>query len=302
VPGSAAPPADLSPAALVNSGGPASATNSASALISQRRGGSTYYYHGDELGVRELTDSDEDVTDTYAYDAWGDLLSSTGSTTNPFLYRGTYGYYKDAESEFALLTHRYYAAGIARFVTVDPVAHGPNWLRYVSSSPVRETDPYGLFEWVIRTWLEVDALKRCKERGQWTLVGWAPCWGGGGPVGNVAITAHSKELCCRWRRRVVIVVNAQLWEEGIRITLPERQAGPPTEPVAPLFSWDCFKRKKGPVKEFGTWYEQLERQQFEPAGGVDPESFAANKALCQAVGPPPDVLPGPGEEIPYCPN
>lgn len=52
--------------------------------ISQRRGTTTSTYHADALGTtRALTDSSGNVTDTYQYDAWGNLITSTGATVNP---------------------------------------------------------------------------------------------------------------------------------------------------------------------------------------------------------------------------
>jgi YD repeat-containing protein len=54
-------------------------------LISQRRSSTSRWYHPDSLGsTRALTDSVQATTDTYLCDAWGNPLSSTGSTVNPF--------------------------------------------------------------------------------------------------------------------------------------------------------------------------------------------------------------------------
>lgn len=36
--------------------------------------------------VRQLADKSGKVTDTYVYDAWGNLISSTGDTENSYLY------------------------------------------------------------------------------------------------------------------------------------------------------------------------------------------------------------------------
>ncbi len=44
-----------------------------------------YDCHGD---VRLLTDSTSAVTDAYEYDSYGNSVSSTGSTTNVYLYQG----------------------------------------------------------------------------------------------------------------------------------------------------------------------------------------------------------------------
>jgi hypothetical protein len=44
----------------------------------------TSYYHYDGLGsTRQLTDSQENVTDTYTYDAWGESVAQEGTTPNP---------------------------------------------------------------------------------------------------------------------------------------------------------------------------------------------------------------------------
>ena len=58
-------------------------------LISQEVDGkvSTYLYDGHGT-VRALADEDENVTDTYSYDAFGNLLSSTGTTANNYRYCG----------------------------------------------------------------------------------------------------------------------------------------------------------------------------------------------------------------------
>ncbi len=65
-------------------------------LISSNREGVKRYFHFDALGsTRALTDSTGSVTDTYEYNAFGVVESSTGTSTNPFRYVGQYGYYDD---------------------------------------------------------------------------------------------------------------------------------------------------------------------------------------------------------------
>jgi len=52
-------------------------------LVSQRRSTTTKYYHFDALGsTLALTDSNENVTDTYRYYAFGKTLTSSGNTVN----------------------------------------------------------------------------------------------------------------------------------------------------------------------------------------------------------------------------
>lgn len=58
-------------------------------IISQERSGNISYYLTDGHGsVRQLADSKGAITDTYVYDAWGNLISSTGDTENSYLYCG----------------------------------------------------------------------------------------------------------------------------------------------------------------------------------------------------------------------
>jgi len=90
-------------------------------LISQKRGGSVSYYHYDGLGsTRTLTDSAGNVTDTYTYEAFGDLLHRTGNTENNYLFTGEQ---YDPNAGFYYLRARYYDAGNGRFTNAD-IYHG----------------------------------------------------------------------------------------------------------------------------------------------------------------------------------
>ena len=58
-------------------------------LISQERNGVRSYYLYDGFdSVRMLMDGEGIITDTYTFDAFGNLTSSTGDTENSYLYRG----------------------------------------------------------------------------------------------------------------------------------------------------------------------------------------------------------------------
>ena len=48
----------------------------------------SFYGYDGGGSVRQLTNASGAVTDTYAYDAFGNKISSTGTTPNEFLYRG----------------------------------------------------------------------------------------------------------------------------------------------------------------------------------------------------------------------
>ncbi len=91
-------------------------------LLSQHRNGATSYYHYDGRGdTVALTDDAGDVTDTKEYDAWGNVIASTGSTVTPYQYRGQRGFQKTA---FVGATHysrsTYYSAVIGRRFGANP--------------------------------------------------------------------------------------------------------------------------------------------------------------------------------------
>jgi RHS repeat-associated protein len=113
------------------------------------------FYGYDGMGsVRQLTGLDEKVTDTYNYDAFGNLLSSPGPTPNNYLYRG-----EQYDSELALyyLRARYYNPQTGRFLSRDPKDYksldsnglplDPKRLHkylYADGDPVNGRDPRGL--------------------------------------------------------------------------------------------------------------------------------------------------------------
>ena len=113
-------------------------------LISQRRGAETSYHHQDGLGnTRELTNASEVVTDTNMYDAWGVNVDSTGTTENPFKWRGRNGYHFDAATGEYYARSRTYRPGTGRWMTADPLyfVDGPNL--YAAHFVPNSLDPSG---------------------------------------------------------------------------------------------------------------------------------------------------------------
>jgi len=118
-------------------------------LISQHNTAGTFYYHYDGLGsTRALTDSTEAVTDTYDYEAFGDLLNQTGLTENNYRFTGEQ---YDPNLDQYYLRARYYNQNVGRFTQMDTfqgVASNPVTLHkylYASADPVNNIDPSGNF-------------------------------------------------------------------------------------------------------------------------------------------------------------
>jgi len=118
-------------------------------LISQERNGEKSYYLYDGFdSVRMLTDSEGVVTDTYTFDAFGNLVSSTGDTENSYLYRGEQ---YDSFTGLYYLRARYMNPSTGTFITMDEYAGSvfePVSLHkylYANANPVTYCDPTGYF-------------------------------------------------------------------------------------------------------------------------------------------------------------
>jgi RHS repeat-associated protein len=120
-------------------------------LISERQniGGAptTSFYGFDGHGsVRFLTSSTGAITDTYDYDAFGNLISSTGSTPNNYLFAGEQF---DPALNIYYNRARYYDQQKGRFWTMDTVEGNtlePASLHkylYAGANPVDRLDPSG---------------------------------------------------------------------------------------------------------------------------------------------------------------
>jgi RHS repeat-associated protein len=124
--------------------------DSAGALISQNVSGTRHYYLADRLGsIVGLSSNTGTLAQSYSYDPFGLIKSSSGSVTNPFQFTGEYvnrvgidGLYK--------IGARYYSPGGARWFQADPIEQ-PDDLRsgnryaYAAADPVNHTDSSGLF-------------------------------------------------------------------------------------------------------------------------------------------------------------
>jgi len=120
-------------------------------LVSMRRGGASYYFLFDGLGsVTEVVDGSENTQNSYRYEAWGQVQSSTENITNPYRYVGANGVHWDPSPALYFMQARYYAPDIGRFITPDPVRGAPQDPRslhrylYVSNDPATKIDATGL--------------------------------------------------------------------------------------------------------------------------------------------------------------
>jgi RHS repeat-associated protein/uncharacterized repeat protein (TIGR01451 family) len=107
-----------------------------------------FYAHDGQGSVRILTDADGAVTDTYTYDAFGTLITTSGITRNSYLYQGEQF---DGSLELYYLRARYYGPKEGRFLTMDLVSGDvarPASLHkylYANADPINNSDPSGLF-------------------------------------------------------------------------------------------------------------------------------------------------------------
>lgn len=116
--------------------------------------GTRYYYvlslQGDVLRMVDTTGA---TVASYVYDAWGRVLTSSGTLkdVNPLRYRG---YYYDSETKLYYLGSRYYDPLVKRFINSDTsnlVIANPNSLNdknlfaYCDNNPVMRTDDGGEF-------------------------------------------------------------------------------------------------------------------------------------------------------------
>jgi RHS repeat-associated protein len=119
--------------------------------ISQRQliGGvwTTHFYQYDGHGsVRQLTDSAGSVTDTYTYDAFGNLLARTGATPNNMLFAGeefdpALGLYYNRARYFDPRNGRFWSMDLFEGYGTDPSSL--HKYTYVGNNPVNLSDPTG---------------------------------------------------------------------------------------------------------------------------------------------------------------
>ena len=136
-------------------------------LISQRRSGVSQFYHFDARGdTRNLTDASENVTDSKTYDAWGNVVASTGSTSTPFQFVGRKGYQADLATQCAFVRARQYHPLRGRWASLDPLGYidGTNPYTYVGNRVIMADDPTGMLFSAIGPPITSSASRRRRRR------------------------------------------------------------------------------------------------------------------------------------------
>lgn len=137
--------------------------NFAGTLVTAR----VYYEKNLQGDVIGLLDAGGAEIAAYAYDAWGNVTSSTYVEGNEIPYELNHityrGYYRDEETGFYYLQSRYYDAEVGRFLNADDTSYlgasgtvwGYNLYAYCENNPVKYDDLNGTF---IGTCIIVGAL------------------------------------------------------------------------------------------------------------------------------------------------
>ena len=106
-----------------------------------------YIGYDGHRSVRLLTESNGAVTDTYEYDAFGNIVNSTGTTPNEFMFAGEQfdrdlGLYYNRARYYKTDTGRFWTADSHESQAGDPL--GIHRYTYAANSPVSLSDPSGL--------------------------------------------------------------------------------------------------------------------------------------------------------------
>jgi RHS repeat-associated protein len=129
-----------------------------SAIVAEKQGG-TYtaaYTFGDDLlrkdgeypmydghgTERTICNSSQTVTGTANYEGFGQTLGTTGSSSNPYMYAGNWGYRTDGDAGLMHVGARYYDPQVGRFITRDSML-GQHPYLYCEHEPVGFVDPSG---------------------------------------------------------------------------------------------------------------------------------------------------------------
>jgi RHS repeat-associated protein len=116
-----------------------------------KSGSSVWYEITDPHGDVAALASASALVGTEHFDAWGNLLGSSG-TTVPFGFQGAAGSWTDSTSGFVSMGARWYYPKVSGFLSSDPAAGsasprtplvGQRWI-YAGNSPIDRGDPTGL--------------------------------------------------------------------------------------------------------------------------------------------------------------
>ena len=172
-------------------------------LISQRRSGVSRFYHFDARGdTRNLTDASENVTDSTTYDAWGNVIASTGSTPTPFRFVARMSCQSEPSAMMTYVRELFVQTSIARWTGVG----SPDFLNAMNSFPFVANDPLPL-ESIVQDRREstseytaVGFLKRNWQYAQYSPAAFNPSIVGsleytaGATQSNVSMTTQSASL------------------------------------------------------------------------------------------------------------
>ena len=112
-------------------------------VIKSVRGADAYFYRDDSRGsISNILDDNEDVVESYTYDAYGNTAAINNTFKSSFAYTGAV---IDRETGLYYLNARYYDPETARFISEDPVRDGQSWYMYCQGDPVNNVDPTGCF-------------------------------------------------------------------------------------------------------------------------------------------------------------
>jgi RHS repeat-associated protein len=107
-----------------------------------------HWFHFDEVGSTTfLTDDAGRVTDSYGITPYGETVTATGSTPNPFTWLGEWGIMREGSTGLYYMRMREYDSTSARFLSRDPESfkdpRAVNPYQYSLGNPTGWTDPWG---------------------------------------------------------------------------------------------------------------------------------------------------------------
>lgn len=120
-------------------------------LLYLKRDGEIYVPHYDAFGnIRGYCDARGNVVASYTYDAFGNIVSQSGTMPNAFPFRHSTKYF---DSDFGLYYYgyRYYGPQIMRWLTEDPIGvdGGMNLYAFCENNSIQYVDCLGLYLWYV---------------------------------------------------------------------------------------------------------------------------------------------------------